>query len=50
MTPDELKRYPLIHPSERFEFEAFRWGLGSGFALGLATGLIITMVAAWVFA
>ncbi len=38
---EDLKRYPLIHPSERLQFEAFRWGLGTGFALGLGAGLIV---------
>jgi hypothetical protein len=41
---DHLKRYPLIHPSERLEFEAFRSGLVTGFILGLGVGLILVAV------
>ena len=31
----------LISPSERHEFAAFKWGLATGFALGLLVALIV---------
>lgn len=47
---DELKRYPLVRPEERLEFQAFRWGLSTGIVIGLGLGWLVVIVAAWVFA
>lgn len=36
----------LVHPSERLEFEAFKWGIATGFVIGLLVALIVFVAAA----